>query len=45
MTDYTGYDTDGHPMYRQTADGPQCAQCGLMDGSHDGGCPNDEDLS
>jgi hypothetical protein len=40
MTDYSGYDEDGQPMYRNTAGGPQCAKCGLMDGEHAADCPN-----
>jgi hypothetical protein len=38
--DFTGY--DGQPMYRATADGPQCAQCGRMNGEHQIGCPNSD---
>jgi hypothetical protein len=39
-TDFTGYDEHGQPMYRKTADGPQCTRCGQMNGIHDDGCPN-----
>jgi hypothetical protein len=41
--DYSGYDEDGKPMYRNTADGPQCARCGEMNGEHEARCPNAED--
>lgn len=39
-TDFSGYGADGQPMYRNTADGPQCAKCGRMNGEHDEDCPN-----
>lgn len=38
--DFSGYDEDGNPMYRDTADGPQCTRCGGMNGEHEAGCPN-----
>jgi len=37
-----GYDEDGRPMYRNTADGPQCTRCGEMNGEHEDGCANAE---
>ena len=40
--DFSGYDANGHPMYGNTADGPQCLACLEMNGDHSDGCDNDE---
>ena len=40
MTDYSGYDEQGQPMYRNTGDGPQCAKCDGLNGEHGTDCPN-----
>lgn len=39
-TEFGGYDELGQPMYKDTADGPQCTTCGEMNGQHDAKCPN-----
>ena len=40
VNDFSGYDERGKPMYRNTADGPQCNRCDRMGGEHHDGCPN-----
>ena len=32
--DFTGYCDCGYPLYRNTADGPQCTHCKQMCGYH-----------
>lgn len=39
-TDFSGYTEQGWPMYRNTADGPQCTGCGLLGGEHAEECEN-----
>jgi hypothetical protein len=40
MNDFSGLDESGQPLYRNTADGPQCTTCGQLSGQHDDDCPN-----
>lgn len=42
--DFSGYNEKGQPMYRNTADGLQCTECGLLDGEHDKECRSAADI-
>jgi hypothetical protein len=37
---FHGRDDSGQPLYRDTPYGPECTQCGQLDGRHNDDCPN-----